>query len=91
MNGAFTHRFIYGGAAGPAAEIDAGGEVVTRFVYAGHPWVPAYMERGGRQYALVVDSVGSVRLVVDVATGDMVQQLDYDEYGRVLGDTKPGF
>ena len=35
--------------------------------------------------------MGSVRLVVDAATGVIAQRIDYDEFGRVLADTNPGF
>jgi len=35
--------------------------------------------------------VGSPRLVVNAASGLIVQQLDYDAFGNVLGDTNPGF
>ena len=31
------------------------------------------------------------RLVVNAATCQVVQQIAYDEFGRVLGDTNPGF
>src|SRR5207237_6625965 len=33
----------------------------------------------------------SVRLVVDVSTGQVAERLDYDEFGVVLADTNPGF
>ena len=32
-----------------------------------------------------------MRLVVDAVTGTVAQRLDYDEFGRVLTDTNPGF
>jgi len=32
-----------------------------------------------------------VRLVVDVATGEVAQRMSYDEFGNVLEDTNPGF
>ncbi|MBK6514289.1 MAG: RHS repeat-associated core domain-containing protein [Polyangiaceae bacterium] len=38
----------------------------------------------------MTDHLGSVRRVVDVATGAVVQELDYDAWGRVLLDTSPG-
>jgi len=47
--------------------------------------------RGGATYRLITDEIGSVRLVVDVATGAVAQRIDYDEFGRVLVDTAPGF
>ena len=34
---------------------------------------------------------GSVRLVVDAATGVVAQRLDYDTFGNVFLDTAPGF
>jgi RHS repeat-associated protein len=38
----------------------------------------------------IKDHLGSVRLVVDEATGAVVQELVYDSWGRVLVDTNPG-
>jgi RHS repeat-associated protein len=35
--------------------------------------------------------LGSPRLVVNTADGTVIQRLDYDEWGRVLLDTNPGF
>ena len=70
--------------------LDGAGNLVSRFIYAsGHG--PAYLEKGGRIYRLVTDHLGSVRLVVDSASGQVVQRLDYDAWGNVLQDTNPGF
>jgi RHS repeat-associated protein len=44
----------------------------------------------GTAYRLITDHVGSVRLVVNAATGEVVQRMDYDAFGRVLRDTNPG-
>jgi RHS repeat-associated protein len=90
-DGTVTDRFVYGEALGPSAEVDASGNVVTRFVYARRSNVPDYMVRGGVTYRFVLDSRGSVRLVVNAATGAIAQRLDYDEYGVVTADTSPGF
>jgi RHS repeat-associated protein len=38
---------------------------------------------------LVVNQVGTVQAVVDVATGEVVQRLEHDEFGRVLFDSNP--
>jgi RHS repeat-associated protein len=64
---------------------------VARFVYGERVNVPEVMIKGGTTYRLVTDHVGSVRLVVDAATGVVAQRMDYDELGRVLLDTSPGF
>ena len=42
-------------------------------------------------YRFIRDVQGSVRLVVDAATGAIAQRLDYDSFGNVLLDTNPGF
>jgi RHS repeat-associated protein len=49
------------------------------------------MIRGGVTYRLILDHRGSPRLVVNVATGQILQRMDYDEVGNVLNDTNPGF
>ncbi|EYF00808.1 NHL domain-containing protein [Chondromyces apiculatus] len=91
VNGALVRGWLYRDTLQPAAEIDAGGAVVARFIYGDRPNVPEVMLKGGTTYRIVSDEVGSVRLVVDAATGAIAQRLDYDEFGRVLLDTNPGF
>jgi RHS repeat-associated protein len=49
------------------------------------------MVKGGVTYRIIADHLGSPRLVVDTATGDIIQRMDYDEFGNVLMDTNPGF
>jgi RHS repeat-associated protein len=45
----------------------------------------------GTVYRFITDHLGSVRLVVNAETGQVVQRMDYDAFGRVLQDTAPGF
>jgi RHS repeat-associated protein len=52
---------------------------------------PDTMVRAGVTYRYVTDQLGSVRAVVDVATGAVVQAREYDAWGVVLYDTNPGF
>jgi RHS repeat-associated protein len=75
----------------PVAELDGQGKIVGRFVYATAVNVPEYMERDGKIYRIIADHLGSVRLVIDVSTGQIAQRMDYDEFGSVLQDTAPGF
>ncbi|MBP6669029.1 MAG: hypothetical protein KA180_06240 [Gemmatimonadales bacterium] len=81
LNGAVTHRWLYQNQLNPVAELDSAGAVVSRFVYGTRSNVPDYMLKGGSVYRLVTDHLGSVRLVVDTATGAVAQQIDYDEWG----------
>lgn len=73
-----------------AAEFGAS-SLISRFVYGTRSNVPDYMVSGGVTYRIISDHLGSVRLVVNAATGAIAQQIDYDEFGRVISDTSPGF
>src|SRR6201999_3948655 len=65
----------------PVAQLDASNAVVATFAYATQSNVPDLMTRGGVVYRLLTDHLGSVRLVVNTATGEVAQRLDYDELG----------
>jgi RHS repeat-associated protein len=75
----------------PLAEVDGDGQVLSEFIYAGGVNVPDAMLRDGQTYRLVKDHLGSVRLVVNAATGEVAQRIDYGPWGEVLLDTNPGF
>jgi RHS repeat-associated protein len=89
VDGTITNRFLYDSIF-PVAELDELGNVVSQFIYAGGN-VPAYMIRGGVNFRIISDNVGSVRLVVNAETGGITQRIDYDAFGGVIGDTNPGF
>lgn len=91
LNGQTTQLLLYGIGPAPVAELDQSGVVRSRFVYGSRPSVPDYMIRGDTTFRFITDHLGSVRLVVDAASGVVAQRLDYDEYGRVTTDTKPAF
>jgi RHS repeat-associated protein len=83
-NGKIVKRWIYSGRLTLIAELDSIGEVVAQFV-------GEYMIKNGKTYQLVTDHLGSVRLVVDINNGDIVQQIDYDEFGNVTHNSNPDF
>lgn len=91
LDGTMIRRYVYGGSEFPRARIDAGGDVLERYVYASQTHAPdLIVRRDGQRLRLVTDALGSVRAVVDVDTGQVVQRLAYDAYGRVTQDTAPG-
>jgi RHS repeat-associated protein len=91
IGGVLTQGYLYDGILRLVAELDGTGSLVSRFVYSTKANVPDYMVKGGVTYRIVSDHLGSPRLIVDVATGTVAQQLNYDEFGNVLTDTHPGF
>jgi len=91
VNGVFERGWLWRGQLQPVSELDASGAVAKRFVYAGGVNAPELMVTSTATYRFVRDHLGSVRMVIDVATGALAQELSYDAWGRVLVDTNPGF
>jgi RHS repeat-associated protein len=91
VNGVLKQGFLYQDGLNPIAELDSSNNVVARFVYGTRANVPDYMVKDGVTYRIISDHLGSVRLVVNSSTGDIVQKMEYDEFGRVLSDSNPGF
>jgi RHS repeat-associated protein len=91
VDGQLTQGFVYGSSVNPLAELDASGSVRSVFVYGADGTTASYMLRDGKTYRIFADERGSVRMVVDAATGDVAQRLMYDEFGNVTEDTNPGF
>jgi RHS repeat-associated protein len=86
-----TARWVYDSQYRVVAEVDAAGAVITRFVYASEGHSPDAMVRGGVTYAYVKNHLGTVKLVVNAATGAVVQRIESDSWGNVLSDSNPGF
>ena len=91
VDGVLVQAFLYHDLLNPVAELDGAGNVVSRFVYGTRLNVPDYLERDGSTYRVLSDHLGSLRVVIDTATGTIVQRMDYDAFGRSILDTNPGF
>lgn len=90
--------WLYKDSLNPVAELDGQGRLTKRFVYASKAHSPDSMVEfdpaTGAEvatYRIVSDHLGSVRMVVDVSTGDVVQSMSYDTWGNVLEDTNQSF
>lgn len=91
VDGVRVQGFLYQDQLDPVAELDGSGAVVSRFVYGTKTHVPDYMVKGGVNYRIVSDYLGSVRLVVNTSDGTVAQRMNYDEFGVITEDTNPGF
>lgn len=87
----WLNQWIYDDQLRPVAELDGTGAIVSQFVYATHINVPDYMVKGGVTYRIITDHLGSLRFVIDTATGTIAQRMDYDDWGNVLVNTAPDF
>ncbi len=86
----FHRLWAYDGAR-IVAEFDGTGAMLSRFVYSTRPNVPEYMLKGGELYRILSDHLGSVRLVVKVSDGSIVEQIKYDPWGAIESPTPPSF
>jgi RHS repeat-associated protein len=91
IDGVLVQVLVYRSQLAPVAEFNGNGKLVARFVYGTKVNVPEYMVRDGKTYRIISDHLGSPRIVVDTTSGDVVQRIDYDEWGVVVLDTNPGF
>ena len=89
VGGVSVQKFLYAGLL-PIAEFDGAGILRSRFVF-GTGLAPTHMSKGGDTFRIITDPIGSVRLVVNAATGAVAQRIDYDSFGNVTLDTNPGF
>lgn len=91
VNGTLAQGFLYEDDLRPIAELNGSNSIVSRFVYASGDNVPDYFIKGGATYRIIADHLGSPRLVVNTASGQIMQRMDYDAFGNVISDTNPGF
>ncbi len=86
VDGVLTSGYVYGPDGQLAAQLDGSGAVVARFAWddAGRL---AYVIRDGHTYRAITDQVGSPILVVDAASGQVVEKMQYDAWGRLLSDS----
>jgi RHS repeat-associated protein len=91
LNGVMTNRWLWDGSLRPVAEVDSLGNLLTQYVYGTRVNVPDYLIRAGTTFRIITDHLGSVRLVVNASTGDVVSSLDYDTWGNVSSSLNPSF
>ncbi len=89
VNGTLVTGYLFDGDH-IVAELNGSKSIVSRFVYAGRD-VPEYMVQGTSTFRIIADQLGSPHMVVNVATGQVAERIDYDEFGNVLSDSNPGF
>ena len=91
IDGVLETAWLYNDVLNPIAELDGSGNIVSYFVYSSKLNVPDYMAKGANVYRIISDHLGSPRLLINISTGVVIQELEYDEWGNVLSDTNPGF
>ena len=91
-NGIATDFFVYDGNLRIVADLDLStGGVKSRYIYVSQSHSPDIMVRGAEAYKFIKDHLGSIKFVLKVSDGSIAQSLAYDEFGKVLSDSNPGF
>jgi RHS repeat-associated protein len=91
LNGVVTRQWLYRDGLKPVAELNGAGTLQKQFVYGSHPLVPEFVVAGTNVYRVMSDQLGSPRVLIDVATGTVQQQMRHSAFGEALEDTNPGF
>ena len=91
VDGVLQRQWIYDGQLRPVAELDGTGALVSQFVYATHINIPDYIVKGATTYRVITDHLGSLRFVIDTATGAIAQRMDYDDWGNAITNTNADF
>lgn len=90
QNGNLERGLIYGLEDQPLAEVNENGRIINTYYYA-DSLTPISLRKGNRDYYIVADIRGSVRLVVNAIDGTVVQRIDYDAFGQILQNSNPGY
>jgi RHS repeat-associated protein len=91
VGGIVKQFYVYGNHNQLVGLLNATGAVTAQFVYSARSNVPDYMIAAGINYQIISNHLGSPTVVINSSTGVIAQQITYDEFGRVLSDTSPGF
>lgn len=91
VSSTLTKQYLYQDQLKVVAELNSSGVLTKRFVYGSKSNVPDFMITSGGRFKIITNEVGSVILVVDASDGSVSQQIEYDDFGRVLSDSNPGF
>jgi RHS repeat-associated protein len=92
LNGQIAASYIYDAQKRLIGEISADGNLKKRFVFASKSHSPDYfIDEELNSYKIITDHLGSVRLVVNAESGEIVQKMLHDVFGVVTENTNPGF
>lgn len=75
-------RWLYADGDRIVAELDGNGALTKQFVYATGRNVPDLMIAGSTVYRILTDDLGSVRVVLNLSTGNAEQIWEYDPWGK---------
>ncbi|RZK45611.1 MAG: hypothetical protein EOO94_04085, partial [Pedobacter sp.] len=91
LNNTFNAAYIYRDDLRPAAQLNSNGTIKSVFIYGSRSNSPDLIVQGTVTYRVISDHLGSPLFVIRASNGQIVQQLTYDTWGKVISDSNPGF
>jgi YD repeat-containing protein len=82
VDGALDRGWLRDAGGRPVAEVDGTGEVVRTFVHGPDGALALVADETGT-YRVVTDADGNPRVLIDVRTGDVVDRVERDPFGRL--------
>lgn len=102
VNGVFTERYLYDDLGRIVASFDSNNHPKNIYFYHTNNRVPDAFFRLdgspsntddlqlGHAHHIILDHLGSPKLVVDMVDNSVAEEISYDEFGNVTMDTNPG-
>jgi len=81
INGKLVRGWVYQDQTQLVGELDSEGKLVKQFVYGSKTNVPDYMFYQSKEYRIISDQVGTPKLVVDSVSGNVLEEIQIDEFG----------
>jgi RHS repeat-associated protein len=81
VDGKLVQGFVYQSQTQIIAELDGSGNIVKQFVYGEKSNIPDYMIYQGKKYRVISDQVGTPRVVVDSGNGQILERMNFNEFG----------
>jgi len=84
VGGAMRRRYVYDGARLVAEVLHDASQALRTYAYGSKAQVPDVMVTGNVPYRILTDHRGSVRSVVRLSDGAVMQRMEYDAWGAVV-------
>jgi RHS repeat-associated protein len=90
VNGTLVQAFVWESQLRIAAELDAHGSLVSRFVHGSRASLPELIIKEQAVLRIIVDQQENPRIVVNAADGTVIEQMAFNEWGTAEADSNRG-
>lgn len=91
VNGVSSRYYVWDGSLRLVGEMNSVGELLSRYIYVGGEHSPTMMEKGSERYIFIKDERGSIEKVVNIKSGEVVEEISYGDWGNIKSDSNADF